>query len=152
MLHCGPNGLNPNVLFELGYALAHRKRIWILLDTEIEKAKMGCIIAHLNNGEHAIVNRNGHTLLTSKALHSGLFSITINGRALHTGLSMACPIPAGSSARAPARFEPDSTNPSPNLGAALEDLSRMGFGGYWKREFRPCLRAAAVQFAPNTHR
>jgi len=33
-------GLNPNVLFELGYALAHRKRIWILLDTEIEKAKM----------------------------------------------------------------------------------------------------------------
>lgn len=32
-------GLNPNVLFELGYALAHRKKLWILLDTSIEKAK-----------------------------------------------------------------------------------------------------------------
>ena len=26
--------------FELGYAVAHRKRIWILLDTAIEKAKL----------------------------------------------------------------------------------------------------------------
>jgi hypothetical protein len=33
-------GLNPNVLFELGYAVAHRKRVWILLDTAIEKAKL----------------------------------------------------------------------------------------------------------------
>lgn len=32
--------LNPNVLFELGYAVAHRKRVWILLDTAIEKAKL----------------------------------------------------------------------------------------------------------------
>jgi hypothetical protein len=32
--------LNPNVLFELGYAIAHRKRIGILLDTAIEKAKL----------------------------------------------------------------------------------------------------------------
>ncbi len=33
-------GLNPNVLFELGYAIAHRKRIWLLLDTAIERAKL----------------------------------------------------------------------------------------------------------------
>ena len=33
-------GLNPNVLFELGYAVAQRKRVWILLDTAIEKAKL----------------------------------------------------------------------------------------------------------------
>jgi len=33
-------GLNPNVLFELGYAVAHRKRVWILLDTAIEKSKL----------------------------------------------------------------------------------------------------------------
>lgn len=33
-------GLNPNVLFELGYAVAHRKRIWLLLDVAIEKAKL----------------------------------------------------------------------------------------------------------------
>jgi hypothetical protein len=33
-------GLNPNVLFELGYAVAHRKRVWILLDSAIEKAKL----------------------------------------------------------------------------------------------------------------
>ena len=32
--------------------------------------------------------------------------------------------------------------------AALEDISRTGFSGYWKREFRPYLRAAAAQFAP----
>jgi hypothetical protein len=32
--------------------------------------------------------------------------------------------------------------------AALEDISRAGFSGYWKREFRPYLRAAATQFAP----
>jgi hypothetical protein len=33
-------GLNPNVLFELGYAVAHRKRIWPLLDVAIEQAKL----------------------------------------------------------------------------------------------------------------
>lgn len=33
-------GLNPNVLFELGYAVAHRKRVWLLLDTAVEKAKL----------------------------------------------------------------------------------------------------------------
>jgi hypothetical protein len=32
--------LNPNVLFELGYAIAHRKRIWLLLDPNIERAKL----------------------------------------------------------------------------------------------------------------
>jgi hypothetical protein len=32
--------------------------------------------------------------------------------------------------------------------AALEEVSRTGFSGYWKREFRPYLRAAATQFAP----
>jgi len=32
--------LNPNVLFELGYAIAHRKRIWLLLDTSIDRAKL----------------------------------------------------------------------------------------------------------------
>jgi hypothetical protein len=31
--------LNPNVLFELGYAIAHRKRIWVLLNPSIERAK-----------------------------------------------------------------------------------------------------------------
>ena len=34
-------GLNPNVLFELGYAVALRKRIWLLLDPSIERAKLG---------------------------------------------------------------------------------------------------------------
>jgi hypothetical protein len=32
-------GLNPNVLFELGYAMAHRKRLWLLMDPDIERAK-----------------------------------------------------------------------------------------------------------------
>jgi len=32
--------LNPNVLFELGYAIAHRKRVWLLLDPNIERAKL----------------------------------------------------------------------------------------------------------------
>jgi nucleoside 2-deoxyribosyltransferase len=32
--------LNPNVLFELGYAIAHRKRVWLLLDVSIERAKL----------------------------------------------------------------------------------------------------------------
>ena len=32
---------------------------------------------------------------------------------------------------------------------ALEEISRAGFRGYWKREFRPYLRAAATQFAPD---
>jgi hypothetical protein len=32
--------------------------------------------------------------------------------------------------------------------AALEEINRAGFMGYWKREFRPYLRAAAEQFAP----
>ena len=31
---------------------------------------------------------------------------------------------------------------------ALEEISRTGFPGYWNREFRPYLRAAAEQFAP----
>lgn len=32
-------GLNPNVLFELGYAIAHRRRIWLLLNPRIDRAK-----------------------------------------------------------------------------------------------------------------
>ena len=32
--------------------------------------------------------------------------------------------------------------------AALNDISKTGFLGYWSREFRPYLRAAAEQFAP----
>src|SRR6185437_9306876 len=32
-------GLNPNVLFELGYAISLNKRIWLILDTNIERAK-----------------------------------------------------------------------------------------------------------------
>lgn len=32
--------------------------------------------------------------------------------------------------------------------AALAEVSREGFSGFWKREFRPYLRAAATQFAP----
>jgi len=32
-------GLNPNVLFELGYAIALNKRIWLIFDTNIERAK-----------------------------------------------------------------------------------------------------------------
>ncbi|MEI9974307.1 MAG: hypothetical protein WDO73_21010 [Ignavibacteriota bacterium] len=31
---------------------------------------------------------------------------------------------------------------------SLDEISRTGFVGYWTREFRPYLRAAAVQFAP----
>ncbi|HWB95059.1 MAG TPA: hypothetical protein VG672_00100 [Bryobacteraceae bacterium] len=31
---------------------------------------------------------------------------------------------------------------------ALDDIARTGFVGYWTREFRPYLRAAAEQFAP----
>jgi hypothetical protein len=30
----------------------------------------------------------------------------------------------------------------------LEEISRAGFSGYWRREFKPYLRAAAMQFAP----
>jgi DNA polymerase III delta prime subunit len=33
-------GLNPNVLFELGFAISLRKRIWLLLDPNIERAKL----------------------------------------------------------------------------------------------------------------
>ncbi len=32
--------LNPNVLFELGYAIAHRKRVWLLLDVSMERTKL----------------------------------------------------------------------------------------------------------------
>jgi hypothetical protein len=32
--------LNPNVLFELGYAVAQKKRVWLLLETAIEKVKL----------------------------------------------------------------------------------------------------------------
>jgi hypothetical protein len=32
--------------------------------------------------------------------------------------------------------------------AALQEIETTGFMGYWKREFRPYLRAAAEQFAP----
>lgn len=31
-------GLNPNVLFELGYAIAQKKRVWLLLNSHIERA------------------------------------------------------------------------------------------------------------------
>lgn len=33
-------GLNPNVLFELGYAIAHQKRIWLVLNPHMERAKV----------------------------------------------------------------------------------------------------------------
>ena len=33
-------GLNPNVLFELGYAISHRRRVWLLLNPHIERAKV----------------------------------------------------------------------------------------------------------------
>ena len=32
-------GLNPNVLFELGYAISHRRRVWLLLNPHIERTK-----------------------------------------------------------------------------------------------------------------
>jgi nucleoside 2-deoxyribosyltransferase len=32
-------GLNPNVLFELGYAIAQKKRVWLLLNSHIARAK-----------------------------------------------------------------------------------------------------------------
>jgi hypothetical protein len=32
-------GLNPNVLFELGYAIAQKKRVWLLLNSHIERAQ-----------------------------------------------------------------------------------------------------------------
>ena len=32
--------------------------------------------------------------------------------------------------------------------ATLEEIERTGFVAFWKREFRPYLRAAAEQFAP----
>src|ERR1022692_3195260 len=32
-------GLNPNVLFELGYAIAHKKRVWLLLNPSIARAR-----------------------------------------------------------------------------------------------------------------
>lgn len=32
-------GLNPNVLFELGYAIAHRRRVWLLLNPSIDQAR-----------------------------------------------------------------------------------------------------------------
>lgn len=31
--------LNPNVLFELGYAIAHRKRVWLLFNPQIARAR-----------------------------------------------------------------------------------------------------------------
>lgn len=33
-------GLNPNVLFELGYAIARKKRVWLLLNPRIERARL----------------------------------------------------------------------------------------------------------------
>ncbi|MGB8524237.1 MAG: hypothetical protein WCD43_14830, partial [Candidatus Acidiferrales bacterium] len=33
-------GLNPNVLFELGYAIAQKRRIWLLLNPQIEHARL----------------------------------------------------------------------------------------------------------------
>ncbi len=33
-------GLNPNVLFELGYAIAQKKRVWLLLNPQIERANI----------------------------------------------------------------------------------------------------------------
>jgi hypothetical protein len=36
---CDLTYLNPNVLFELGYAIAHNKQIWITLDTSYDEAK-----------------------------------------------------------------------------------------------------------------
>ncbi len=36
---CDLTSLNHNVLFELGYAIAKKKRIWILLDQSLEKSK-----------------------------------------------------------------------------------------------------------------
>jgi predicted AAA+ superfamily ATPase len=32
-------GANPNVLFELGYAIGKQKRVWLILDTSIEESK-----------------------------------------------------------------------------------------------------------------
>ena len=40
------------------------------------------------------------------------------------------------------RFDPGS------LLRTLAEISSTGFGEYWTREFRPYLRAAAQQFAP----
>jgi len=36
---CDLTYLNPNVLFELGYAIAHDKRVWITLDTSYDESK-----------------------------------------------------------------------------------------------------------------
>jgi len=36
---CDLTYLNPNVLFELGYAIAKKKRVWIIRDSNIEASK-----------------------------------------------------------------------------------------------------------------
>jgi hypothetical protein len=33
---------------------------------------------------------------------------------------------------------------------SLDEIQSTGFSEYWKREFRPYLRAAALQFAPSS--
>ena len=43
---CDLTGLNPNVLFELGYAIGLRKRVWITLD--VTKAKTAEEVAQLD--------------------------------------------------------------------------------------------------------
>ena len=40
MFLCDVTGLNPNVLFELGYAIGLRKRVWITLDVTKEKSSL----------------------------------------------------------------------------------------------------------------
>ena len=37
---CDLTYLNPNVLFELGYAIAKKKRVWIIRDSNIEASKI----------------------------------------------------------------------------------------------------------------
>jgi hypothetical protein len=47
---CDLTSLSPNVLFELGYAIAHNKRIWLTLDTSFEEAKLNFERLGLFNG------------------------------------------------------------------------------------------------------
>ncbi len=58
-------GLSPNVLFELGYAVAQNKRIWLLLDTSIKAAKADFEqlrllttvgYTHYTNADHVVRN------------------------------------------------------------------------------------------------
>ncbi len=86
---CDLTNLNPNVLFELGYAIARNKRIWITLDTSYEESTQNynrfSLLRNVGYAEYQNSNHLANQFFSQRPYED--LEKTIYSEAIHTSSS-----------------------------------------------------------------